>query len=194
MENTAQRPQNRRRPQRNKRARTRFAKPEYKETLVDLRRVSRVVKGGKRFSFRVTLIIGDEKGKVGVGIAKGLDVAQAVEKARNEAKKDMLVVSLKGTTIPHEVEAKYSAARVLLKPSQKGSGLKAGGAVRAVLLLAGVKDASAKCLGKTKNKLTNALATMKALRNITDQPKKAEQPKTVEQPKTEDQSKTESES
>ncbi len=192
MENNLQQARNKRRPQRNKRTRSRFAKPEYKETLVDLRRVSRVVKGGKRFSFRVTLIIGDEKGKVGVGIAKGLDVAQAVEKARNEAKKDMLVVSLKGTTIPHEVEAKYSAARVLLKPAQKGSGLKAGSAVRAVLLLAGVKDASAKCLGKTKNKLTNALATMKALRNITEEPKKTEQPK---KPETKaDKSETESES
>lgn len=141
-------------------------KSEYKEKTLDLRRVTRVVAGGKRFSFRCTLVIGDERGTVAVGIAKGQDVAQSIDKARNDAKKHLLKVALKGTTLAHEVEAKFSAAKVLIKPAQVGSGLKAGGAVRTVLLMTGIKDASAKCLGRTKNKLTNALATVEALKKL----------------------------
>jgi small subunit ribosomal protein S5 len=141
-------------------------KSEYKEKVLDLRRVTRVVAGGKRFRFRVTVVIGDEKGKVGVGIAKGLDVAQAVDKAKVDAKKKLMIVPLKDRTIPYEVEAKFSAARVIIKPAKKGHGLKAGGAVRVVLLLAGVRDATAKCLGGTKNKLTNAMATIEALKKL----------------------------
>jgi small subunit ribosomal protein S5 len=141
-------------------------KSEFKEKALDLRRVTRVVAGGKRFSFRCTLVIGDEKGSVAVGIAKGADVSQAIDKARNDAKKNIFKIALKGTTIAHEVSAKFSAAKVIIKPATKGSGLKAGGAVRTVLLLAGVKDASAKCLGRTKNKLTNALATIQALKKL----------------------------
>lgn len=145
-------------------------KSEYKEKVLDLRRVTRVVAGGKRFRFRATVIIGDEKGKVGVGVAKGLDAAQSVEKAKTAAKKKMLFLALKDRTIAHEVHAKFSAARVIVKPAKKGHGLKAGGAVRQVLLLAGVRDATAKCLGGTKNKLTNALATMEALRSLQAKP------------------------
>lgn len=141
-------------------------KSEYKEKTLDLRRVTRVVAGGKRFSFRCTLVIGDERGTVAVGIAKGSDVAQSIDKARNDAKKNIIKVPLKGTTLAHEVGAKFSAARVIIKPAQKGSGLKAGGAVRTVLLMTGIKDASAKCLGRTKNKLTNALATIEALKKL----------------------------
>jgi len=142
------------------------AKSEFKEKTLELRRVSRVVKGGKRFSFRCTLVIGDEKGRVGVGVAKGADVAQSIDKARSKAKKNLFTVPLSGTTLVHEASAKFSAARVLLKPAPAGSGLKAGGAVRTVLLLAGVADATAKSLGNTKNKLTNAMATVAALRLI----------------------------
>lgn len=139
---------------------------EFKEKVIDLRRVTRVVAGGKRFRFRATVIIGDEKGRVGVGIAKGVDVAQSVDKAKVNAKKKLMTVSLKDRSIPYEVEAKFSAARVMVKPARKGHGLKAGGAVRAVLLLAGVRDATAKCLGGTKNKLTNAMATIEALKKL----------------------------
>ncbi len=139
---------------------------EFKEKVIDLRRVTRVVAGGKRFRFRATVIIGDEKGRVGAGIAKGVDVAQSVEKAKVNAKKRLMRVPLKDRTIPYEVEAKFSAARVMVKPARKGHGLKAGGAVRAVLLLVGVRDATAKCLGGTKNKLTNAMATMEALKKL----------------------------
>lgn len=141
-------------------------KDEFREKVLDLRRVTRVTAGGKRFRFRATVIIGDEKGRVGAGIAKGLDVQQAVQKAKANAQKNVLTVVLKGRTIPHEVEAKFSAARVLLKPAKEGHGLIAGGAVRTVLSLAGIKDITAKCLGRTPNKLTNALATIEALKKL----------------------------
>ncbi|MBI5401340.1 30S ribosomal protein S5 [Candidatus Wolfebacteria bacterium] len=141
-------------------------KSEYKEKTIDLRRVTRVVAGGKRMSFRATVVLGDEKGRVGLGLGKGLDVAQAVDKAKVKAKKKMMVVPLKGKSIPHEVKAKYSAARVIIKPAKAGHGLKAGGSVRDVLLLAGIKDATAKTLGTTKNKLTNAMAALEALKQL----------------------------
>jgi len=141
-------------------------KSEFKDKVLDLRRVTRVVAGGKRFRFRATVLLGDEKGRIGVGVAKGLDVAQSIEKSKAKAKKNMLTIPLKGRTIPFEVDAKFSAARVLVKPASKGHGLKAGGAVRQVLLLAGVRDATAKSLGRTKNKLTNALAAVEALKKL----------------------------
>lgn len=141
-------------------------KDEFKEKVLDLRRVTRVVAGGKRFRFRATLVIGDEKGRVGVGLGKGLDVQTAIGKAKVDAKKHVFKLTLKDRSIAHEVEAKFSAAHVRIKPAVKGHGLKAGGAVRVVLALAGVKDATAKCLGRTPNKLTNALATMEALKQL----------------------------
>lgn len=148
--------------------RDRYAKKdEFKERVLDVRRVTRVMAGGKRFRFRATVVIGDEHGRVGVGVAKGLDVASAVAKAKSEGKKTLLHLNLKdGRTIEHEVRAKYSAAEVIIKPGRDGHGLKAGGAVRFVLSLAGIKDASAKCLGRTPNKLTNALAALSALRQL----------------------------
>lgn len=137
-----------------------------KDKVLDMRRVTRVVAGGKRFRFRATIILGDEKGKVAVGIAKGLDVQSAISKAKHDAAKHIITIPLKGRTIPHEVEAKFSAANVKIKPAKEGHGLRAGGAVRVVLSLAGIKDATAKCLGRTPNKLTNALATVEALKNL----------------------------
>ncbi|MDP3947921.1 MAG: 30S ribosomal protein S5 [bacterium] len=139
---------------------------EFKDKVVDLRRVTRVVAGGKRFRFRITVVIGDEKGRVGVGVAKGLDVITAIGKAKEDAKKNLITVRLHGRTISYEVEAKYSAAKVRIKPATEGHGLKAGGSVRVVLSLAGVKDATAKCLGRTPNKLTNALCTIEALKQL----------------------------
>lgn len=143
----------------------------FQEQVLDLRRVTRVVAGGKRFRFRAVVAIGDGQGQVGVGVAKGLDVAQAIEKARHDAKKNLIRVPLKKHSIPYEVEAKYSAAQVLIKPAAAGHGLRAGGAVRVVLALAGVKDATAKSLGATTNKLTNALAAVNALSKIIVKPK-----------------------
>lgn len=142
-------------------------KSEFIEKVLDIRRVTRVVAGGKRFRFRATVVIGDGKGRVGVGLAKGADVAQAVEKSKRDALKSLITVKLKDNrTIPYEVEAKYSAARVRLKPAKAGHGLIAGGACRVVLELVGVKDISAKILGRTTNKLTNALATIEALKKL----------------------------
>jgi small subunit ribosomal protein S5 len=144
-----------------------FAKKDnFNEEVLDLRRVTRVVAGGKRFRFRATVVIGDGNGRVGIGVAKGADVEQSVSKARSQAKKALIKVKMKDRTIPHEVEAKFSAARVLIKPAASGKGLTAGGAVRVVLKMAGVQDATAKCLGTTTNKLTNALATVKALSEL----------------------------
>lgn len=148
------------------RSRFKARKPEFEEQVVDLRRVTRVMAGGKRFRFRATIIIGDGKGKVGVGIAKGLDVETSISKAKAKAKNNIIEVALKKGTIPHEVEAKYSAARVLLKPAPEGHGLLAGGSPRLVLKLAGVKDVTAKCLGNTNNKLTNAMAAIEALKKV----------------------------
>ncbi|MBU4348626.1 30S ribosomal protein S5 [Patescibacteria group bacterium] len=149
-----------------KRFRKEAPKSDYKEKVLDLRRVTRVVAGGKRFRFRTTLVIGDEKGTVGVGIGKGVDVQSSIQKAKIDARKKLLKIALKGRTIPHQVEAKFSAARVVIKPANEGRGLRAGGAPRVVLSLAGVKDATAKCLGRTTNKLTNALAAIEALKEL----------------------------
>ncbi|MBI2582883.1 30S ribosomal protein S5 [Candidatus Azambacteria bacterium] len=142
------------------------AKSEFDQKVLDIRRVARVVAGGKRFRFRATVTIGDRKGRVGVGVAKGQDVTQAVEKAVADAKKHLIRVSLEGGSIPHEVEAKYSAARVILKRARAGRGIIAGGAVRAVLELAGIGHVTAKVLGTTKNHLSNARATIEALKKL----------------------------
>lgn len=139
---------------------------EFKDKVLDLRRVTRVVAGGKRFRFRATVVVGDGHGRVGVGVAKGLDVPQSIAKARAAAKKTLIEVILKKTTIPHEVEAKFSAAHIRIKPASEGHGLRAGGAARTVLLLAGIKDVTAKTLGRTPNKLTNALAAIEALKKL----------------------------
>lgn len=155
-----------RRPGGSRGPRREIDKDAYKEKVLDLRRVTRVVAGGKRMRFRVTIILGDEKGTVGLGVGKGVDVQTSIEKAKTDAKKHMMKIPLKGRTIPHEVHAKFSAAEVLIKPAVQGHGLKSGGAVRVVLALAGVKDATSKCLGRTPNKLTNAQATMMALRQL----------------------------
>lgn len=141
-------------------------KDEFNEKTLDIRRVTRVVAGGKRFRFRVTLVVGDGKGRVGVGIAKGIDVASSIAKAKTVARRNLILIPLKGKTIPHEVEAKYSAARIRLRPAIEGHGLRAGGAARVVLSLAGIKDIVAKTLGRTPNKLTNALATIEALKKL----------------------------
>ena len=139
----------------------------FDDKLLDLRRVTRVMKGGKRFRFRATVVVGDKAGRVGVGVAKGLDVPQAINKAKVQAKKHLVIVErVESRTISHEVLAKYSAAKVLIRPASLDHGLRAGGSVRAVLELAGVKDATAKRIGRTSNKLTNAMATLEALREL----------------------------
>lgn len=141
-------------------------KSEYESKLLDVARVVRVVAGGRRFRFRAVVAIGNRKGKVGVGTAKGQDVSLAVEKATAQAKKNLVKVPLLKGTIPHQVEAKYGSARVLLKPGQAGRGLVAGGAVRAICDLAGLESVSAKIIGRTTNKLNNARATIEAFKKL----------------------------
>ncbi len=137
-------------------------KPEYDQKLLNLARVTRVVKGGRRFRFRATLVIGNRKGKVGVGVAKGSDVSDAIQKSFNDAKRNMISVALSGSTIPYDVRQKLGSAMVLLKPGISGQGIIAGGAVRAVMTLAGVKDIVSKSLGAS-NPLNVARATVLAL-------------------------------
>jgi small subunit ribosomal protein S5 len=140
-------------------------KPEFEQKMLDLARVTRVVKGGRRFRFRATLVIGNRKGKVGVGVAKGADVASAIQKAFNDAKKNMIEVELVGSTIAHDVTAKLGSAKVLLKPATEGRGVIAGGAVRAVVDLLGVKDIVSKSLGSS-NPLNVARVTLRALETL----------------------------
>lgn len=135
---------------------------EYDERVVDIARVAKVVKGGRRFSFRVTVVCGDRNGKIGIGIGKANAVPDAMRKATERAHKDMHKVSLYDTTIPHEVIGQVAGARVLLKPASAGTGVIAGGGVRAVLEAAGVKDILTKSLG-SNNVLNVVLATMDAL-------------------------------
>jgi small subunit ribosomal protein S5 len=141
-------------------------KDDFDSKLLGLARVVRMTAGGRRLKFRAVMIVGDKKGKVGVGVSKGLDVAQAVEKATRLAKKNLITVPIVNDTIPHEVNSKFGAARILLKPQRKGRGLMAGGTVRVICRLAGIKNISSKVLGRTKNKLNNAKATLNALKQL----------------------------
>ena len=139
---------------------------EFESKLLDLARVAHTRAGGKKLRFRAVIVTGNKAGKVGVGVASGLDVAQAVEKATFQTKKNVIEVPIVGGTIPHEVEAKFGPARVLLRPQRKGRGLVAGGTVRVICTLAGIKNMSSKILGKTGNKLNNARATIEALKKL----------------------------
>lgn len=140
-------------------------KQEFEQKLLDLARVTRVVKGGRRFRFRATLVIGDKKGRVGVGVSKGSDVSDAIEKAYNDAKKNLINVKMNGNTISHDVYKKLGSAKIILKPAQEGRGIIAGGAVRSVVDLAGIRDIVSKSLG-TSNKLNVARATIEALKSL----------------------------
>lgn len=137
--------------------------PEFIQQLVDLARVTRVVKGGKRLSFRACIVIGNHKGEVGLGVGKGMDVSMAIEKAVRKANKNLIKVPIVNDTVPHWVKAKYGAAKVLLRPAGRGHGIVAGGAARTVLSLSGIKNVTAKILG-SKNKINNVKATMEALK------------------------------
>lgn len=133
------------------------------ERMVHIDRVARVVKGGRRFRFRALVVIGDHKGNVGVGVSKAQDVTGAISKATDVAKKNMVKITLYKDTIPHEVQAKVSGANVLVKPASPGTGLIAGGVVRVLLEVAGVKNALSKSLGSS-NKINIAYATVEALK------------------------------
>ncbi len=138
---------------------------ELDERVVDITRVAKVVKGGRRFGFRVVTVVGDNKGQVGVGVGKARSVPDAIRKGVARARRDMKPISLLGTTIPHEVVAEYGGAKVLLRPASRGTGVIAGGGVRAVVEAAGVKDLLSKSLGSA-NILNVVMATLKGLRQL----------------------------
>lgn len=138
---------------------------EFEQKILDLARVTRVTAGGKRMRFRCCLVIGDKKGRVGLGLAKGADVAISVDKALRQAKKNIVDIPMIDGTIPHAINKKFGAAKVLLKPAPRGTGLKSGGAMRMLLELGGVPNASSKILG-SNNKINIAKATLEALREL----------------------------
>ncbi|MBI2109113.1 MAG: 30S ribosomal protein S5 [Parcubacteria group bacterium] len=149
-----------------RRARPRRAASDFAQKVIDVRRVARVVAGGRRFSFSVVLVLGDKKGSVGVGIGKASDTARAIEKAIRSAKKNMIKVdTTPSMSIPHEVDSKFGSAQLILIPA-RGRGLVAGSSVRTVLDLAGLTDIAAKIRSRSKNKLNNARATVAALRAL----------------------------
>ncbi len=142
---------------------------EFEEEVIQIDRVTRVVKGGRRLRFRATVVIGNHKGKVGVGIGKSTEVQGAIQKAISQAKKSLIVVPMAGQTIPHRVEVKFKSAKLLLMPACPGTGIIAGGPLRKVIELAGVQDILSKSLG-SKNRLSNSQAAIMALAKLNNIP------------------------
>jgi len=138
---------------------------EFDEKVVQVNRVSKKTKGGNKIGFSVLVVIGDKKGRVGVGLGKALEVQTSIAKAVSYAKKHLITVAMKGTTIPHDIRIKRGAAEVLLRPAPPGSGVIAGGAVRAVVEAVGIRDISSKVLG-SNNKASNVYATLEALSKL----------------------------
>lgn len=138
---------------------------EFDQKTIELARVSRTMAGGKRMKFRALVAIGDGKGRVGIGVAKGTDVQASVQKAATAAKKHLIVVPIVDETIPHAVTLKLGASRIMLKPAPKGSGVIAGGPLRAIMELAGIKNVVSKILGSS-NKINNVYAVMAALQSL----------------------------
>lgn len=151
---------------------------EFEQRIIDIARVTRVMAGGKRMRFRACVAIGNKKGKAAIGLAKGADVTNAVTKAVNRAKKNIIEVPIVNDTIPHEIRQKYGAAEILFKPARKGRGIIAGGAVRIIVELSGIKNITSKILG-TNNKVNNVKCAIEALKRL----KRAEGKKKEEEKK-----------
>ena len=149
----------------NNRSRDPRREKEFDEKVIQVNRVSKKTKGGNQIGFSVLMVVGDKEGKVGVGLGKAPDVLSSIKKGVRRAKKNMFRVPMKNTTIPHDIKVKFGAAKVLLKPAPVGSGVIAGGAVRAVMEAAGIKDVSSKVLG-TKNQASNVYCTIRALKQL----------------------------
>lgn len=140
-------------------------KSEFKETIVNIRRVAKTVKGGRNMRFSVTMVVGDGNGRVGVGLGKAQEIPEAVRKATEDAKKNMITVPMVGTTVPHRNTGIYGAGRVLIMPAAEGTGVIAGSSVRVVLESAGLKDVRAKSIG-SNNTVNMALATLEGLKRL----------------------------
>jgi len=138
---------------------------EYEQRIVDIARVTRVMAGGKRMRFRACVVIGDRKGKIGMAVMKGADVTIAVNKAVNKAKKDMITVKTINETIPHEIKSKFGGAQVFMKPAKAGTGVIAGGVIRSVIELSGIKNIVTKIQG-SKGKINNVKAALNGLENL----------------------------
>jgi small subunit ribosomal protein S5 len=138
---------------------------QFEEIVINIDRVSRVVKGGRRFRFKALVVVGDRKTKVGIGVAKGADVQAAIAKATDVAKKHLIIIPVANDTIPHDVELRFSGAQVLLKPAAPGTGIIAGGVIRTIIGVTGIHNLLSKSLGST-NKVNIAYATIEALRTM----------------------------
>lgn len=156
-----------------RREREREEREELDERVVHIARTAKVVKGGRRFAFRAVVVVGDQKGRVGVGVGKAREVPDAIRKASDRARKAMVAIPLLGTTIPHQVQEDFGAGKVMLKPASPGTGVIAGGGVRAVVEAAGVKDILSKSLG-SDNILNVVQATFAALQTLQDYNKEAQ--------------------
>lgn len=154
-----------RRPRKNQGEQRERQVPDFDQKVVEVKRVTRVVAGGKRMRFRALVVIGDRKGKVGFGLKKGRDVAESVNKAVNQAKKNMVTLPLVHETIPHEINIKYKSSKLILRPAKAGQGVIAGGAVRSVMDLAGVKNVMSKMIG-SNNKVNNVKAVFSAFKSM----------------------------
>ena len=142
-----------------------MSRDEYENEIIDIRRVSKVTKGGRNLRFRVTMVVGDRKGKVGIGVGSTREIPLAIQQAIRDAKKHLVQVNMEGATIPHEVTGRFKAGHVLLKPAYPGTGVIAGGTVAAICRLAGIQDVLSKAIGTT-NPLTLSRATLEGLTQL----------------------------
>jgi len=157
----------------------------YEELVINIDRVARVVKGGRRFRFKALVVVGDRKNKVGVGVSKGQDVQTAIAKAADVAKKNMITIPITGDTIPHDAEVKVSGAQVLIKPAAPGTGIIAGGVVRSIIGVTGIRNMLSKSLGST-NKVNIAYATIDALKSLVPKEEWLNAPKAAKKAAKED--------